>query len=77
MTLYALVGATTRDLLTYRGRVIVHDNRTEMAFLLPNARTVPVTDADLVARSPLPPIPLREHPDMAAVQWPLTREQFQ
>jgi len=73
---YALYGEHSRDLLTLDGRVIVHDNRDEMQFLLPNARVVPVTEADLRARSPLPVLPLREHPGLGHLSWPLKRGDF-
>lgn len=76
MTTYALRGPSTRDLLTYRGRPIVHDSRAEMQWLMPNATVVVVTEADLRARSPLPPLQLKDHPDLAAVRWPLRREDF-
>jgi hypothetical protein len=73
---YALWGHVTRDILTHQGRPIVHDNRAELEFLFPHSRVVPVTDADLAARSPLAPLPLPEHPDMAPVRFPLRKEDF-
>jgi hypothetical protein len=76
VSLFALYGETTGDLLTLHGRPLVHDNRVEMAWLLPKARIVPVTERDLVARSPLPPLPLREHPALAHLSWPLRRGEF-
>ena len=33
MTRYALQGTVSRDLLTWNGKVLVHDNPGEMAFL--------------------------------------------
>jgi hypothetical protein len=74
--MYALVGSKTNDLLTYRGRPIVHDSRSEMEYLLPNSRVVRVSDRDLTSRSPLPPIQLREHPDLQHLTWPLKRSDF-
>lgn len=73
---YALWGDHTRDILTVGGRPIVHDDRAEMEFLFPNSRVVPVSDADLAARSPLPPLPLPECPGMEPVRFPLRREDF-
>jgi hypothetical protein len=77
VTLFAFHGAVTGDLLTLGARVIVHDNRAEMEWLVPhNSRVVAVTEQDLARRSPLPPLLLREHPGMATVRWPLRREDF-
>lgn len=74
--LYGLYGQHCRDLLTLDGRPIVHTNRAEMEWLMPDARVVPVTEGDLRKRSPLPPLPLREHPDLQGVSWPLRVEEF-
>ncbi|GIH26071.1 hypothetical protein Aph01nite_43810 [Acrocarpospora phusangensis] len=57
------------ELLTFGGQVLVHDNRGELEYLLPGARVVPY-DGDL------PTLPIRDHPSMASVQWPLRREDF-
>lgn len=73
---YALYGHITKDILTVGGRPIVHDSRAELEFLFPASRVVPVTDADLAARSPLPPIPLPEVPGMEPVRFPLRKEDF-
>jgi hypothetical protein len=72
---YALIGARTGELLTYGGRVIVHDNRAEMEYLFPNrdrARVIRVTDGDLGQ----PVLQLRDHPSMSKVRFPLRREDF-
>lgn len=74
--LYGLRGPVTCDLLTFGGRPIVHTNREELEWLLPDAHVVPVTERDLRARSPLPPMPLPEHPALAGLTWPLDRAQF-
>lgn len=73
---YALYGVVSGDILTYQGRPLVHDNRADLEWLFPASRVVPVTDADLVRRSPLAPMPIAEHPDMAAVRWPLDPKDF-
>lgn len=73
---YGLYGATSKTLLTHRGRVIVHPDRDQLAFLVPGVRVVDV-----------PPdipedqcIPLWAMPDFAAVRWgpngELDRSQF-
>lgn len=75
--MYAIYGQRSADLLTFEGRVIVHDNRGELEFLLPRSRVVRVTAADVRRRSPLPPLQLRDHPGLSHLRWPLTRDQFQ
>jgi hypothetical protein len=69
---YAIHGEASGSPLTYGGRVITHNNREEMEFLFPGARVVEIG-------SLIPPqdrIALSEHPDMAAVSFPLRREDF-
>lgn len=70
MSKYALVGGSTNDLLTLGGRVIVHDSKEEMEWLMPNTRVVRV-NGDIG-----PTLSLREHPSMASVQWPLNKNDF-
>lgn len=68
--LYGLVGRTTHDWLSYQGRVIVHHDKAEMAYLVPGTRVERITS------DPGPIMQLRDHPDLASVVWPLTKEQF-
>lgn len=70
MTRYALKGAVSGELLTYGGRVLVHDNRGELEWLFPNERVVPYDGREL------PTMRLADHPDMDAVSWPLRKESF-
>lgn len=74
MSRYALVGPTTDELLTYGGRVIVHDSRDEMQWVFPTGRIVRVSDGDLGR----PVLPLPQHPDLVrlGVRWPLQREEW-
>ena len=72
MSRYGVVGKHSGELLTYQGKAIVHDNRAEMEFLLPNSRVVRLSDG----RLRFPWMWLREHPDMAATRFPLRREDF-
>lgn len=72
MSRWGLWSTTTRDFLTYGGRILVHDNQGEMEFLFPGAplRQLPLS---------IPPdqtLPIALHPDLASVTWPLTRSQF-
>ena len=71
MSRYAYVGATSGDLLTLNGHVIVHDNRDEMGWLCPNTSVVRVTDGDIG-----PVVRLADHPDLRQVNWPLNRTEF-
>lgn len=73
MSRYALQGTTSRDLLTYGGKVLVHDNAAEMAYLF--AGDVRVIDCPRDIQ-PEQTLPIRYHPQLAAVTWPLDKEQF-
>lgn len=78
MSMWAIYGASTRDILTLDGRPVVHDSREELEWLLPGVRAVPVTLGDLRQRSPLGAIWLRDHPDIKelGVTFPLRREEW-
>lgn len=72
MARYGLFGARTRDFLTYAGRVLWHDNRAELEFLVPGTRVFelpPSIPADQT-------LPIRLHPDLVTVSWPLDRRDF-
>lgn len=72
MTVYGLWGPTSRDFLTFRGRVLVHDNRAELEWLFPGApvREVPSSfKADQC-------FAIEHHPDLAMVRFPLQRSDF-
>jgi hypothetical protein len=72
---YALLGVRSGELLSYGGRVLVHDSRPELEFLFPNrakTRIVRITDGDLGQ----PTMLIRDHPAMVSVRWPLRREDF-
>jgi hypothetical protein len=70
MALYGIVGKYSKELLTYGGRIITHEDRAEMAYLFPNDRIAEVRPGnELVMR-------LVDHPDMAAVRFPLNRKDF-
>jgi hypothetical protein len=72
MARYALQGAVSRDLLTWNGRVLVHDSKPEMEFLFAGARVIECPRS-------IPPeqtLSIRHHPDLASVTWPLNRKDF-
>jgi hypothetical protein len=70
---YVLVGRTTKEPLSYRGKVLVHDNKAELEFLFPNERVAPLPsyfDDSLT-------MALKDHPDMDTVQFPLNQHMNQ
>jgi hypothetical protein len=71
-TRWALEGPVSRDLLTHGGKVIVHNSRPELEWLMAGARVVKCP-------SSIPPeqtIELRFHPNFDGCSWPLRREEF-
>ena len=72
MTVYGLWGATSRDFLTYLGRVLVHDNKAELEFLFPNAAVREVPPSFTASMC----FPIAQHPSMATVRFPLDRKDF-
>ena len=79
MTRYGLYGRTSRDFLTYGGRVLVHSSplgdvwaRAELEFLFPSA-TVREVPGDFPATQCLP---IEHHPALAGTTFPLDRREF-
>lgn len=67
MKKYCLVGAVSGEVITYRGKALVHGNLQEMEYLFPANRVVPLPSywgEELT-------LPLKDHPDMDTVQFPL------
>lgn len=71
-TFYAYGGKASSELLSYKGRVLIHTDPQEMEFLVPGFRIVKLSATDLAQRVML----LRDHPNMAAVKWPIQKEAF-
>ncbi|MCX4232806.1 hypothetical protein [Streptomyces ortus] len=71
MKRYALCSEKA-DLLSWGGKVIVHDSKAELEFLMRGARVVECP-RDIPDDQTLP---IRFHPDMATVTWPLDRRNF-
>lgn len=69
---YALKGDRSGELLSVGGRVLVHDNAAEMEFLVAGARAVELGGSFPAELT----MPLRDHPELAAVSWPLNRTDF-
>jgi hypothetical protein len=78
--LFGLYGKNDKNFLTYNGKVIVHEDKAELEFLCPDKATVKgeidyrEVPKDLVPRDQL--LPLREHPSMTWVRWPLNPNDF-
>jgi hypothetical protein len=73
---FALYGTNSRQMLTYNGLIITHHNRAQLEWMHPGTRVVDVP-GDIPESQCLP---IRFHPDYAAVQWDangdLDRRQF-
>ncbi|MBT2365243.1 hypothetical protein J7E88_07890 [Streptomyces sp. ISL-10] len=64
---YCLVGRVSGEILTYQGYALVHDNKSELEYLFPNERIIPLPryyGEDLT-------MDIRNHPDMTNVKFPL------
>jgi hypothetical protein len=75
-----LVSATTKEPLTYKGCVIVHDGpREEAGFLVRGAAWADVPGreaAEVGSRLGLPAMLLKDHPAMVSTRWPVDRKAF-
>ncbi len=71
---YGLYGAHSRDWLTFGGRLLCHPDRAELEYLFPvgtaTVREIPADVPDTLM------LPVRDHPALAAVRWPLRRSDF-
>lgn len=61
------------DLLSWHGRVLVHDNRAELEYLLTGDIKIVDCPKDI---PPEQTLSIRHHPQYASVRWPLNRRQF-
>ncbi len=67
---FALKGNTTGQLLTLNGKVLTHDNRAELEFLVPYTEVV---QTDVRFEDSLP---IRFHPDLSHISWPIRKADF-
>lgn len=77
--MWALVGEVSGELISYRGRVLVHDNPAELGWLISGARTVQLqgtSPEEVAERLGRPVMALRDHPDMRVLRWPLDKRDF-
>ena len=71
--LYAMQGLISKELLTFRGRVIVHNDRSEMEFLFEGVRVIELPPGEF---TPQQMLKVKDHPDFSSYLWPLTRNRF-
>jgi hypothetical protein len=77
--MFAPVTHGGREPFTFQGRVVVHGDRAELEYLIPTHPVVELpgrTPEEVAARLGVPVMPLKDHPDMASVRWPLDRRDF-
>ena len=80
--MFAIEGGASRELLSFQGLVIVHDNKRELEFLFPKYRDGQVRFVEVILgegnilQDGRPTMWLRDHPDMDTVRWPLREEDF-
>jgi hypothetical protein len=73
MKRYGLVGERSRELLTHGGRVLWHTDAAELGYLVPVGAGTTELPPDIPAAETLH---ISQHPQMAAVSWPLNRRDF-
>lgn len=73
MMKWCLVGTGSGEILTYRMRAIVHENKRELEYLFPANRVVPLPNywGDELT------VQLKDHPDMDTVVFPLDQHMDQ
>lgn len=76
--MYALKGEISGELISYGGRILVHDNRRELEFLFPRMQIVDLGVLGELAQADggRPTMLLKDHPDMGNVLWPLERNRW-
>lgn len=72
MARYAMVGERSKELLSLGGLVLVHHDPAELEFLFAGARVIRCPSSIPDGHT----MPVAAHPGLAAVTWPLKREQF-
>lgn len=65
-------GLISKELITFNGKVIVHNNRAEMEFLFVGVRVIECPKE--FESNQL--IKVRNHPDFSSYLWPLSRNRF-
>ena len=70
---FCLVGQQTGEILTWKNRALVHENKRELEYLFPGLRVVPLPSYWQEAMT----FPLKDHPDMDTVKFPLEQNMDQ
>lgn len=70
MRAFAMWGANSQNWITYNGKVLVHDDRTELEFLCPGQTVRPIELKEEEA------MPIKLHPQFDGYRWPLDRKDF-
>ena len=71
--IYAMVGENSKDLITYNGKVLVHEDKAEMEFIFPMGMKVVMCPRDI---TPEMMMDIKFHPDLASFRWPIKRGDF-
>lgn len=70
---FAMYGRNSRQLLSWQGLVIVHDNARELEWLITgDVKCVRVPSS----LDPMDTIWIKDHPNFQSVQWPLDEDEF-
>lgn len=71
---FCLAGAASGQLLTLQGRLLVHHDRHELAYLIPGHKVLAVPPS--ASRGPF--LPISAHPDLSHIQqWdPINTKEF-
>lgn len=72
MTRYAMVGQRSKELLSFNGLVLIHHDAGELEFLFAGAQVIRCPSSIPDGHT----MPVAAHPALAAIRWPLSREQF-
>jgi len=75
---FAVEGLASKELLTYKGSVLWHDDRHELAFIFEKGLSQGTLRIVELPNAPMgrPFLRLQDHPDMAATKFPLDRDEF-
>lgn len=78
--MWAMAGHKSGEIMSFEGQMIVHPDRTELEWLTGGTvRIVELTGstlAEVTDRYGRPAMWFKDHPDNAALRWPLKREDF-
>jgi hypothetical protein len=70
--LFALRGDSSKELISYGGRVLTHDNKDELEFLFPRMEVIKIP----ALPDGRPTMSVKNHPELAGLTWPLDRGEF-